>query len=244
VISPMIQAMNQNRVPSSRPRTSVLPKGKDARSNPERKVERKRWVRTLCSITMLCNPTGLWWQVHFTMSKHVHRAVNLANEDVDFVGTLDQTWSILHGSLTCTTFEFACKSIHSFGETLEWESVFLRCCLLSFVPCLWSKFWWRFVVCQWLALSSLIDSSALGLVCFACPWERALCLQLLELTRCCGLDLDCLRIAILSLAHRAQFLVAKAVSWNQLNPCLVSCNKKWWMMPTTCAKQTLATNCG
>jgi len=31
----------------------------------------------------------------------------------------------------------------------------------------------------------------------------------LELIRSCGLDLDCLRISSLSLAHRAQFLVAK-----------------------------------
>jgi len=40
-ISPVIQAANQNRVPSSGPRTSVLPKGKDARFNSKRKVERK-----------------------------------------------------------------------------------------------------------------------------------------------------------------------------------------------------------
>jgi len=35
---------------------------------------------------------------------------------------------------------------------------------------------------------------------------------LLELIRSCGLDLDCLRIASLSLAHRAQFLVAKVLT--------------------------------
>jgi len=34
----------------------------------------------------------------------------------------------------------------------------------------------------------------------------------LELIRSCGLDLDCLRIAILSLAHKAQFLVAKVLT--------------------------------
>jgi len=41
-ISPMIQSTNRSRVPSSRPRTDVRPKGKDMRSNPEHKLERKR----------------------------------------------------------------------------------------------------------------------------------------------------------------------------------------------------------
>jgi len=41
-ISPVIQSTNQNRVPSSRPRTDVRPKGKDTRSNAEHNVERKR----------------------------------------------------------------------------------------------------------------------------------------------------------------------------------------------------------
>jgi len=41
-ISPVIQSTNQSRVPSSRPRTEVRPKGKDARSNAEHKVEQKR----------------------------------------------------------------------------------------------------------------------------------------------------------------------------------------------------------
>ena len=43
-ISPATQSTNQSRVPSStsRPRADVRPKGKDARSNPEHKVERKR----------------------------------------------------------------------------------------------------------------------------------------------------------------------------------------------------------
>jgi len=68
-----------------------------------------------------------------------------------------------------------------------------------------------------LTLSSLIDSSASGLVCFTCMCKRGLCLQvsqilLLELRRSCRLDLDCLTIAILSLAHRAQFLVAKVLT--------------------------------
>jgi len=40
-ISPVIQSTNQSHVPSSRPRTDVRPEGKDARSNAERKVERK-----------------------------------------------------------------------------------------------------------------------------------------------------------------------------------------------------------
>jgi len=40
-ISSVIQSTNQSRVPSSRPRADVRPEGKDTRSNPERKVERK-----------------------------------------------------------------------------------------------------------------------------------------------------------------------------------------------------------
>jgi len=41
-ISPVIQSTNQSRVLGSRPRADVCPEGKDTRSNPERKVERKR----------------------------------------------------------------------------------------------------------------------------------------------------------------------------------------------------------
>ena len=72
-----------------------------------------------CSITMLHNPVGLWQQVYLTMMKHVHRVINLANEDVDLVGVFDQTWSISYDSLTLITFKFACNSIYSFGETFE-----------------------------------------------------------------------------------------------------------------------------
>jgi len=43
-------------------------------------------VPTTCSITMLCDPAGMWQQEHLTMTKHAHRASNLANEDVDLVG--------------------------------------------------------------------------------------------------------------------------------------------------------------
>jgi len=53
------------------------------------------------------------------MTKHAHRVSNLANEDVDLVGAFHQTWSISYGSLMLITFEFACNSICSFGETLE-----------------------------------------------------------------------------------------------------------------------------
>jgi len=41
-ISPVIQTTNGSRVSSSRPRTDVRPGGKDAMSNAEHKVERKR----------------------------------------------------------------------------------------------------------------------------------------------------------------------------------------------------------
>jgi len=55
----------------------------------------------------------------FAMTKHAHRVSNLANKDVNLVGTFNQTWSLSCGSLTPTTFEFACNGIHSVGETLE-----------------------------------------------------------------------------------------------------------------------------
>jgi len=51
------------------------------------------------------------------MTKHAHRVTNLANEDVDLVGRVDQTWSYFHGSVMLITFKFACESICSFGET-------------------------------------------------------------------------------------------------------------------------------
>jgi len=35
---------------------------------------------------MLHNPTGMWQQEYLTMTKHAHRVINLANEDVDLVG--------------------------------------------------------------------------------------------------------------------------------------------------------------
>jgi len=41
-ISPVIQTTNGSRVPSSRPRTDVRPRGKDTMSNAEHKVEQKR----------------------------------------------------------------------------------------------------------------------------------------------------------------------------------------------------------
>jgi len=34
------------------------------------------------------------------MTKHAHRVSNLANEDVNLVGILDQTWSDFYGSVT------------------------------------------------------------------------------------------------------------------------------------------------
>jgi len=68
------------------------------------------------------------------MMKHVHRVSNLANEDVNLVGMLDQTWSILHGSLTLISFKFACKSIYSFGDTLGWKTLFKSVIFAVFRP--------------------------------------------------------------------------------------------------------------
>ena len=61
-------------------------------------------------------------------------------------------------------------------------------------------------------------------VCFACLWKHGLCphtpyILLLELRRSCGLDLDCLRIVILSLAHRAQSLVSIFLNTLIVLPC-------------------------
>jgi hypothetical protein len=53
------------------------------------------------------------------MTKHAHRVSNLAKEDVDPLEVFDQTWSFSYGSLMLITFEFACNSIYSIGETLE-----------------------------------------------------------------------------------------------------------------------------
>jgi len=53
------------------------------------------------------------------MMKQAHHASNHTNGDVNFVGVFDKTWSHFYGSATLITFEFACESICSFGETLE-----------------------------------------------------------------------------------------------------------------------------
>jgi len=53
------------------------------------------------------------------MTKHAHRVSNLAEEDVDLIGRIDRTWSYFYGRAMRVTFEFACKSSYSFGETLE-----------------------------------------------------------------------------------------------------------------------------
>jgi len=68
---------------------------------------------------MLCDPAGMCQQEHVAMTKHAHRVSNLANEDVNLVGIFNQTWSYFYGRVTLITFEFACNSIYSFGETLE-----------------------------------------------------------------------------------------------------------------------------
>jgi len=67
-------------------------------------------------------------------------------------------------------------------------------------------------VCVGLALSPLIDSSVLGMVCFTHPWKCGLCpqapqLSLSELMRSCGSDMDCSRTAILSLTSVLTALV-------------------------------------
>jgi len=66
----------------------------------------------------MCDPTGMWQQEYVTMMKHAHRVSNLAKEDVDLVGRIDQTWSSFYGRVILITFKFACKSSYSFGETL------------------------------------------------------------------------------------------------------------------------------
>ena len=63
----------------------------------------------------------------------------------------------------------------------------------------------------------------MGVVCFACLWKRGLCLHvpqisLLELTMSCD-DLDCSRIAFLSLAHKACLLAANIFAVLMSLPC-------------------------
>jgi len=88
----------------------------------------------MCSITMLHNPMGMWQQECVIMTKHAHRASNLANKDVDLVGIVDQTWSYFCGSVMLMTFKFACKSICSFSETSECESFFVKVLFTAFCP--------------------------------------------------------------------------------------------------------------
>ena len=69
------------------------------------------------SITTVHVPVDLWQQVCAPMTKHAHRVTSLANEDVNLVGLFDNVFIFFYESLTVITFEFACKSICSFGET-------------------------------------------------------------------------------------------------------------------------------
>jgi len=52
------------------------------------------------------------------MTKHAHRVSNRDDGHVNFVGVFDETWSYFCGGATLITFEFACKSIYAFAETL------------------------------------------------------------------------------------------------------------------------------
>jgi len=56
--------------------------------------------------------------------------MNLADEDVDLVGTFDNMWSYFCHSSMLTTFEFTFESICLFAETPEKESCFLSGCSL------------------------------------------------------------------------------------------------------------------
>jgi len=82
------------------------------------------------------------------MTKNAHRVINLANEMSILLEHSIKTWSILHGSLTCITFEFACKSIYSFGETSEQESFFIKALFAVFRPLFAVEFRWIFVLHQ------------------------------------------------------------------------------------------------
>jgi len=53
------------------------------------------------------------------MTKHAHRVSNLANEDADLVGSIRSNMEYFLWELKLKTFEFACISICSSGETLE-----------------------------------------------------------------------------------------------------------------------------
>jgi len=105
-------------------------------------------------------------------------------------------------------------------------------------------------LCVGLALLSLIDSSALGVVCFTHLWKCGLCphapqISMSELTRSCGLDLDCFRIASLSLAHMAQFLVAKDLTGLIGLPCqmMLQVIPPRWLVGDRLASQKWVAKC-
>ena len=55
---------------------------------------------------MLHIPMGLWQQEHVAMTKHAHCVRNLANGDVDLVGTFNKTWKCFFCGVMLMTFKF------------------------------------------------------------------------------------------------------------------------------------------
>jgi len=114
-ISPVIQPTNQSRVPSSRPRTNVRPEGKDARSKRNTK-----WNGSESSHDVF---------YHDVVQSYGHVATRASHHDETCAPCKQscqwrcrshwKTWSYFYGSLMLITFKFVCKSICSFGETLE-----------------------------------------------------------------------------------------------------------------------------
>jgi len=54
---------------------------------------------------MAHNPTGMWQQKHLTMTKHAHRVSNLANEDVDLVGSIRSNMEYFLWELNAYNFQ-------------------------------------------------------------------------------------------------------------------------------------------
>jgi len=56
---------------------------------------------------MLLVPTDLWQQECIAMTKPAHRAINLANEDVDLVGTFNK-----HGAVSIAVQCLCVSNLH------------------------------------------------------------------------------------------------------------------------------------
>jgi len=122
----MIQSKNPSCVPRFGPGTTVHLKDKDTRSNPEHKEVRN--VEFPCHVLSRCCTFLRTCGKHIAMTKHAHRVINLANGDVDLVGTFDKTWKCFCCSAMLTTFKFVQITSTSLVKHQSRKVSFLRHC--------------------------------------------------------------------------------------------------------------------